>query len=85
MLDPIDGENIALPDDPEILADLTAPRWHMSLQGIQIEDKDEIIKRLGRSPDCGDAIAMVYFTGAQIDWAGLSELGHVEDYEPRWK
>ncbi len=85
MLDPIDGENIALPDDPEILADLTAPRWHMSLQGIQIEEKDEIIKRLGRSPDCGDAVVMVFYTGAHIDWAGLSDLGHIDDYESRWK
>ena len=57
-LDPRSGEDLALPPDPEILADLTAPRWKITLNGVLIEEKDEIKKRLGRSPDCGDAIAM---------------------------
>lgn len=85
MLNPIDGDDIALPPDPELFADLAAPRWHMSLQGIQIEEKEEIIKRLGRSPDCGDAAVLAFYTGGFVDWAGLSDLGHVEDYESRWK
>ena len=84
MLDPIDGENIALPPDPELLADLSAPRWHMSLQGIQVEDKDAIIQRLGRSPDCGDAVVMAFFTDVLVDWEALSNLGTVEDYKSRW-
>lgn len=56
-LDPAlpDGEAIALPPDPELLADLTAPRWSLKSNGIQIEDKVEIKKRIGRSPDKGEA------------------------------
>jgi hypothetical protein len=46
----------ALPPDPELLADLTAPRWHLSGQGIRIESKDEIKARIGRSPDKGEAV-----------------------------
>ena len=59
-LNPNSGEEIALPPDSELLADLTAPTWKMARGGrrIQIEDKDEIKKRLGRSPDCGDAVVM---------------------------
>ena len=57
-LDPHDGDDIALPDDPELLADLTAPRWKISTQGVQVESKEEIVKRLRRSPDCGDAVVL---------------------------
>jgi hypothetical protein len=54
-LDPEFGDNIALPPGRALLADLTAPRWKMRTNGIQIEAKDEIIKRIGRSPDLGDS------------------------------
>ena len=57
-LDPGHGSTLALPPDPELLSDLTAPRWKMTLQGIQIEPKEDIVKRLGRSPDCGDALVL---------------------------
>lgn len=54
-LDPETGEELALPDDRELLSDLTAPRWSLKSRGIQIESKDEIKKRIGRSPDLGDS------------------------------
>ncbi len=57
-LDPILGEGIALPRDPELLADLCAPRWAMTLSGLRIEPKEEIVHRLGRSPDCADAVVL---------------------------
>ena len=59
-LDPNSGEKIALPPDSELMADLTAPTWFLSTQGIQIEEKDAIRKRLGRSTDAGDAVVMCY-------------------------
>lgn len=57
-LDPANGDDLALPDDPELLADLCAPKWKLSTAGILIESKDEIIDRIGRSTDCGDAVVM---------------------------
>jgi hypothetical protein len=57
-LDPVKGDNLALPDDPELLADLTAPKWMPRLGGYQVESKEEIVKRLGRSPDKGDAVVL---------------------------
>ncbi len=57
-LDPNRGDNIALPPDPEILADLCAPRWAMRVSGVIVEAKEDIVKRLGRSPDCGDAVVL---------------------------
>jgi hypothetical protein len=57
-LDPVSGDDIALPPDPELLADLTAPKWRLTTAGIQIESKEDIKKRLKRSPDCADAVIM---------------------------
>lgn len=57
-LDPDSGENLALPNDPELLADLCALRWKMQPNGIRIESKDEIRSRLGRSTDSGDAVIL---------------------------
>lgn len=65
-LDPMSGEDIALPPDPELLADLCAPRFEVKARGIQIESKDDIIRRLGRSPDCGDAVVYAHAMHGQI-------------------
>ena len=58
-LDPDKGDDIALPPDSELLADLVAPRWEPTPSGIKVEDKEEVKKRIGRSPDCGDAVVML--------------------------
>lgn len=55
-LDPVSGDNISLPPDPELKADLCAPIWKLTPGGILVEEKDEIKKRIGRSPDKGDAV-----------------------------
>ncbi|MHB0874561.1 MAG: terminase [Anaerolineae bacterium] len=57
-LDPEKGDGLALPPDPELLADLCAPRWELRARGIQVEAKEDIVKRLGRSTDCGDAVVL---------------------------
>lgn len=57
-LDPANPHPIALPDDAELLADLAAPTYWLGPRGIQIESKDDIKKRIGRSPDKGDAVIM---------------------------
>lgn len=57
-LDPEKGDNLALPPDPEILGDLCAPKYSLTASGVQIEEKDAIKARLGRSPDCGDAVVL---------------------------
>lgn len=68
-LDPtqVEGSPIQLPDDRELLADLTAPTYEVkSGKGgmvIHLEPKDKLVKRLGRSPDKGDAVVMAWFSG----------------------
>lgn len=60
-LDPDSGSNIVLPDDPDLLAELTAARWKMSGRSIMVEAKEEIKLRIGRSPDRADAVVMAWF------------------------
>jgi hypothetical protein len=57
------GSPIALPNDPIIRADLAAPRFTDTIHGILLEEKSEIAKRLGRSPDAGDAIVLAWSEG----------------------
>lgn len=59
-LDPETGDNLALPPDQELLADLTAPRFEVRASGIVVETKEKLKERLGRSPDCGDALALAH-------------------------
>lgn len=58
-----DGKwNLAAIDD-QTAADLTAPKYTLDTKGkIVIESKDDMRKRLGRSPDDGDAILLAYCT-----------------------
>lgn len=56
LLDPSNGYNVALPPDSELLADLTAPTWSAVGGIVKVEPKEDIVKRIGRSPDCADAV-----------------------------
>ena len=64
-LDQDGGSVIALPPDPQLLADLTSIRWKLTGRGIQIESKEDLKapERLGRSPDRGDAVIMAWSEG----------------------
>lgn len=74
LLDPINGANIALPNDELLLEELTAPRWSKnSRDRISVEKKEELAKvdRLGRSPDRADAVAYAF-----ADDTGKSETNY---------
>lgn len=61
------GSRIALPPDPELLADLTTPRFEVTSSGIKITPKDKVVEILGRSPDKGDAVVMAWWDGLRQD------------------
>lgn len=54
-LDPANGATVCLPPSRSLMIDLTAPRWKLTPSGIQVEKKDEVKKRINRSPDEGDS------------------------------
>lgn len=67
-LDPVHGDDLALPDDAELLADLCAPRYKVTTAGVLIESKDDIKARIGRSPDKGDALVIAHWVVGQGSW-----------------
>lgn len=75
-LDPASGENICLPPSRTLRADLCAPRYRIVSGKIQVEPKEDVKKRLNRSPDEGDAVALAWwlavnygsFSAMTLDW-----------------
>ena len=66
----------SIPDDPELIKELSAPRYHFDSRGrYLIESKDEMRKRGERSPDHADAFCLTFATnpailsgGERISW-----------------
>ena len=52
---------LKIPDTDALAGDLTATGFKYDSQGrVQLEDKDAVKKRLGASPDLGDAVALTF-------------------------
>jgi hypothetical protein len=67
------GSPIALPPNPKLVADLTAPTFEVTPNGIKAEPKDKVMERLGRSTNDGDAVVMAWYEGPRLltdamDW-----------------
>lgn len=90
-LDPDTGVHLAIPRDSKLKTELCAAHWSLvpptagdeNKKGrIKIESKDDIVKRIGRSPDMADAIA--YCWANQMDEFEPIEYGlDVRDISPR--
>lgn len=57
------GSKVILPPDTKLLSDLCSVRYAVTPRGIQLESKEDLKKRLGRSPDRGDAVVMAWSYG----------------------
>lgn len=77
-LDPDGPDPIDLPDDAQLALDLTAYRYKPTRGGILIEAKEDMKKRLGRSPDDGDAVAMALEDTMKEETVidALEQIGH---------
>lgn len=91
-LDPANDTGIALPDDRKLLAELCAPKWVLSGATIKVESRDEIVKRIGRSPDRATAYILALMdipkmavlnrttlNASALDYDPLAQLG---GYDP---
>lgn len=77
----------ALPHVPELVAELTAPTYTFHDGQFVLEGKDQVKKRLGRSPDLGDGLALTYMLpdlpGQLLAHLGRGAAGHaITDYDP---
>lgn len=70
-LNPKHGHNAALPPNDKLAEELTETKWKFQSNGsIIIEPKEEIKKRIKRSPDFTDALANTFYPR---DWRGLTD------------
>lgn len=51
MLDPESNRGVALPNDPQLLEELCAPKWRLANKCIVVQTREEVMENLGRSPD----------------------------------
>ncbi len=75
-LDPANDMGVQLPPDPQLAAELCAPRWSMSGTTIKVESRDDIIDRIGRSPDRATAYLL-----ALMDTPKISNMRRTSDRE----
>lgn len=60
------GSPVALPNDPELIAELTTPTYVTDIRGIKVQNKvgpNSVCEVLGRSPDKADAVIMCWYGG----------------------
>lgn len=70
---------IALPKDDELLGDLCGIKYKITSRGqIRVEAKDEMKKRIGRSPDYADAVILSF---APVMALPQSEVYDNEEYD----
>ena len=60
------GSPVALPDDPELVSELTVLTYEADARGIHVMTKEDATKVLGHSPDKADAVIMAWSAGAII-------------------
>ena len=77
LLDPEADTGIALPPDKRLTAELCAPRWELVSGKVKVESRDDIIKRVGRSPDRATAVIL-----AAIDMPKVASLVQARDQRP---
>lgn len=84
-LDPTNNTGICLPPDPKLLADLCAPTWSLSGSTIYVASREEIIAKIGRSPDYGSAICLALIDTpkrAFLPPGANSSRAKILDYDP---
>lgn len=83
LLDPQYDQGACLPPDQELLAELCAPKWELSGMTIKVESRDDIIDRVGRSPDRASAVILAAIDTPKIDNLRVSKgRSEVLAYDP---
>lgn len=73
---------LSIPDDEDLVGEISAIKYGFSPTGkLQVEKKEELKKRLGRSPDKGDALALTYFSDVFDDALEEEFFGGDDEYE----
>lgn len=57
---------LCLPPDDDLVGELVSIKYQMTAAGYKVEKKDQIKRRLGKSPDKADAISLLMFDDKQL-------------------
>jgi len=87
MAEAIKTHGAGLPRIDALVDELTTPTYHFQNGVFQLEPKEEIKKRLGRSPDLADALAITYMLpdmprGLARFTGGATTSHAATDYDP---
>lgn len=69
------GSLIALPNDPELVAQLEAVKWELTSGGIKVESKEKVAARLLRPSNRADAVVAAWYKGARA-------MTHIQIWRP---
>ena len=78
-LDPSNNTGIARPPHADLARELCAPKWKVSGFVIQVESREEIVKRIGNSPDLASAYIL-----ALMDTPKRKKLQSARDAAGGW-
>ena len=84
FLDPTNNTGAVLPPSPRLLADLTAPLWSVSGDKLEVQSREEIVEKLGRSPDYASAYCLALIDTPKVGWISLlqEEQKRGADFDP---
>lgn len=82
-LDPANNTGIALPPDRQLFADLCAPTWELQGSVIYVEGREDILKRIGRSPDWASAYILALIdTPKRRNIDAANNRANAQNYNP---
>jgi hypothetical protein len=81
-LDPSNNTGAMLPDEGELLAELAAPKWRLRGPIIEVESRDQIVERIGRSPDRASAFILGLIETPKRSLIDAAQQRKERDYDP---
>jgi len=82
-LDPASDTGIALPPTKKLLSELCAPKWEASGYTVKVESRDDIIERIGHSPDMATAYILALMETPKVSFKMQQQsMEEVLSYDP---
>lgn len=81
-LDPANNTGIALPPDRQLFADLCAPTWELQGAVVFVESREQIVKRIGRSPDWASAYILALIETPKRSHLPIHKGNDAMHYDP---
>jgi hypothetical protein len=83
LFDPANDTGVAIPPNSRLRKELTTPRWWPQGRVVHIETRDEIIKRLGWSPDMFTAVMFAAMDVPKVKVLQIASMREdVINYDP---